>query len=116
MITVHEITGEIGTLGVSIVIDNAEDVEAFKKLIFRGANLWPDAPASIKTFADELEHGKALQDYSKQDTSVKSKPVTNIGFDDYATVEAPIIPHHKCTKHTWKYDILCTKCGKQVAL
>lgn len=71
MITVHRITGEVGTLGISIVIDNHEDVIAFKKLIFRGVNLWPDAPASIKVFADELEHGFALQDYSKQDTSPK---------------------------------------------
>lgn len=72
MITVHKITGEVGTLGVSIIIDTAEEVAAFKKLVFRGANLWPDAPASIKTFADELEQGHAWQDYSKQDTSVKT--------------------------------------------
>ena len=69
MITVHKITGEVGTLGVSIVIDTAEDVEAFKKLVFRGANLWPDAPAEIKRFSDKLEQGEVLQDYSTQDTS-----------------------------------------------
>lgn len=48
---------------------NTKDVAAFKELIHRGANLWPDAPPAIKQLADLLSHGKILQDYQHQDTS-----------------------------------------------
>lgn len=72
MITLHRIVGDIGTVGFSIIVDDAEDMRSFQTLIQRGANLWPDAPPSIKAFADEVTSGKVLQDYSKQDTSVKS--------------------------------------------
>lgn len=56
-----------------VTIDGKESMEAFKKLVFRATNLWPDAPAEIKIFADEVEHGKALQDYASQDTSPSAK-------------------------------------------
>lgn len=46
-----------------------ELLPAFKELIFRGANLWPDAKPEIKDFADVLMHGRPLQDYAGQDTS-----------------------------------------------
>lgn len=60
-------------IGFAILIDDAESMAAFKELVFRGTNLWVDAPAEIKTFADEVEHGKALQDYASQDTSPSGK-------------------------------------------
>ena len=72
MITLHRIVGDIGTVGFSIIVDDAEDMKSFQALVQRGANLWPDAPPSIKAFADEVTSGKVLQDYSKQDTSVKT--------------------------------------------
>lgn len=42
------------------------DVKAFKELVFRGANLWPDAPRVIKELADMLTDGKVLQDYTSE--------------------------------------------------
>ena len=48
-----------------------ESLGSFKKLIQRGANLWPDAPASIKEFADVITNGRILQDYKSQDSSKK---------------------------------------------
>ncbi len=43
-----------------------ESIEKFKELVFRATNLWPDAPSEIKKFADQLIHGKELQDYDSQ--------------------------------------------------
>ena len=68
MITVTEIPN-----GVVGIIDQSEDMESFKSLIQRGANLWPDAPASIKGFADLITVGHIQQDYAAQDTSNKAK-------------------------------------------
>jgi hypothetical protein len=52
----------------------AEDsMIAFKELIQRGANLWPDAPPEIKSFADLITNGEVLQDYALQDTSSNRK-------------------------------------------
>jgi mannose/fructose/N-acetylgalactosamine-specific phosphotransferase system component IIB len=49
----------------SIAIDG-EDWEKFKELVQRGSNLWPDAPPSIKVFADQVTNNKVMQDYYKQ--------------------------------------------------
>ena len=43
-----------------------ENVAEFKKLIQRGANLWPDTSPQIKAFADQITNGKILQDYYAQ--------------------------------------------------
>jgi NTP pyrophosphatase (non-canonical NTP hydrolase) len=43
-----------------------QDVSAFRELIQRGANLWPDAPPEIKAFADWVTTGKIMQDYHAQ--------------------------------------------------
>lgn len=40
-----------------------ESLQMFQQLIHRGANLWPDAPAEIKEFADVITNGYAMQDY-----------------------------------------------------
>lgn len=41
--------------------------EAFKELIQRGANLWPDAPPEIKELADLItSDGRVMQDYAQQ--------------------------------------------------
>lgn len=53
---------------VTIIIDG-KTLESFKELLFRGSNLWVDAPAQIKEFVDLVLEGKALQDYYAQDTS-----------------------------------------------
>lgn len=53
--------------GVVSVEVPPEDTAAFTELIQRGANLWPDAPATIKEFADKVTNGKVLQDYKSQE-------------------------------------------------
>jgi hypothetical protein len=51
---------------ISITIEG-DDIEKFKELVQRGSNLWPDAPASIKEFADQVTTGTVLQDYKSQE-------------------------------------------------
>lgn len=57
---------------VELYFDNGHRINAhvsdtaFKQLIQRGANLWPDAPPEIKEFADLITNGKVLQDYRAQ--------------------------------------------------
>jgi len=53
----------VGTSAKVIHINNAEDYKNFQELIQRGANLWPDAPASIKRLADLITSGKIMQEY-----------------------------------------------------
>ena len=55
----------------TVTIESA-DLAGFKELIQRGANLWPDAPASIKEFADLVTSGTIRQDYYKQTNTAKS--------------------------------------------
>jgi len=62
------------TVGFTIVIDNHTDMKAFKELVQRGANLWPDAPASIKSFADLVTVGKEQQPYKE----MYPDPVTDL--------------------------------------
>jgi hypothetical protein len=50
----------------SLILITEESEPAFKELIQRGANLWPDAPAEIKEFADLITNGQILQDYRSQ--------------------------------------------------
>lgn len=49
----------------------AKHVAEFKELVFRATNLWPDSSAAIKTFADEVIHGKVLQNYEEQYRPIK---------------------------------------------
>ncbi len=56
-----------------VLIIPSELQPAFNELVFRATNLWPDAPAAIKDFADTLVHGHPLQDYAAQDTSKSAK-------------------------------------------
>lgn len=58
--------------GFLVAIDK-ESVNNFQALVYRATNLWPDAPAEIKEFADAVTnfewHSGPLQDYRSQDTS-----------------------------------------------
>jgi hypothetical protein len=47
---------------VHIHIDD-ENWKMFQELVHRAANLWPDAPAEIKRFADEVTIGHVQQEY-----------------------------------------------------
>lgn len=73
MISVHNLDEVI----IVIVTDDnnydATTIRSFKELVQRGANLWPDAPADIKEFADLITDGTIKQDYRGQDTSASSK-------------------------------------------
>lgn len=48
------------------VIVDKEDLPAFKEMVARGLNVWPDAPPALKEFHDNLLHGYPLQDYYSQ--------------------------------------------------
>lgn len=41
-----------------------KSIASFRELVQRGANLWPDAPAEIKEFADIITNGKVQQQYA----------------------------------------------------
>jgi hypothetical protein len=65
MITLKTLTDDDSdTIGFVIIVDDAVDMVGFKELVQRGANLWPDAPASIKSFADIVTNGQVMQDYN----------------------------------------------------
>lgn len=59
--------------GAHVVTVELESLAAFKQLVQRGANLWPDAPPEIKEFADLVTNGSILQDYRGQDISSTKK-------------------------------------------
>ncbi len=50
---------------IIIHVVGEEAIEQFRKLISRGAEVWIEAYPEIKTAADEIVHGKALQDYTQ---------------------------------------------------
>lgn len=53
-----------GSVGIDVP---SWHMEKFKELIYRGANLWPDAPPAIKEFADRIcNDGVVMQDYYQQ--------------------------------------------------
>lgn len=59
---------------------DGKDVKHFKELVQRGANLWPDAPASIKTLADLVTTGKVLQDYKDDPVKVTAVQQTGVHY------------------------------------
>lgn len=77
--------------GSACLVIEPQERDAFKELIQRGANLWPDASPAIKELADLITEGKIMQDYWKQgniprglgspETLAGSRPPTAI-FDD----------------------------------
>lgn len=47
-------------------------VPAFKQMVRRALNVWPDCHPALKEFGDMLEHGRLLQDnYYAQRTDIK---------------------------------------------
>lgn len=50
---------------MTLFIDGADSLKAFRELVQRGANLWPDAPAEMKEAADLITNGMVMQPYSK---------------------------------------------------
>ena len=58
-------------MGYTVIIDGKSG-KNFRELVQRATNLWPDAPAEIKEFADQItNNGWVMQDYASQDTSLK---------------------------------------------
>lgn len=51
-----------------ITIAGAESEQAFKILVRRALNTWPDAHPDLKELGDMLDHGRVLQDYQVQRT------------------------------------------------
>lgn len=70
MITLKTLTDDDSeTIGFVIIVDEPIDMVGFKELVQRGSNLWPDAPASIKSFADLVTNGREMQPYADQPLS-----------------------------------------------
>ena len=67
----HTINSSDGTL--TVCLDNTVE-DAFKELIQRGANLWPDAPWQIKELADLITSGQVMQNYQKQEAHLQPTP------------------------------------------
>ena len=70
----------LGTVAKVIIIDTAESYKNFQRLVQNGSGLYPDLPAEIKAFADEVTVGRILQEY--KDDPVK---VITEAFDDSST-------------------------------
>ena len=60
------------TPSITLMIDGKDDCEFFKELVQRGANLWDQAPASMKTLADLVTSGKEMQAYERITTQNKN--------------------------------------------
>lgn len=60
--------------GGLIITVPPEQEAAFKELVHRAVNLWPDASPEIKHFADIITNGAPMQDYKKQDFKLSNKP------------------------------------------
>lgn len=59
--------GDAFTKAKVITIDSQESFKFFQELVQRATNLWPDAPAEIKEFADKITNdGRVLQDYNHE--------------------------------------------------
>lgn len=77
MITTKTLTDDDSdTIGFVIIVDDSIDMVSFRELVQRGANLWPDAPASIKSFADFITNGKEMQPYASLTSSNSSKSLS----------------------------------------
>jgi hypothetical protein len=50
----------------SIIVVDKSSLPAFRDMLQRAMNTWPDAPAELKEFADLILDGKILQDYKSQ--------------------------------------------------
>lgn len=90
MITVHD------DIEFTIVIDTEDSLKSFRKLIQRGANLWPDAPYEIKEAADLITNGYILQDYKTQTKSPGDRPRFNFAHlcscGWTTTIQSTIVP------------------------
>lgn len=56
----------LGTVGKSVVADNAEDYAILQTIFQRAGNLWPDAPASAKRIIDLVTNGQVMQNYDHE--------------------------------------------------
>lgn len=52
-----------GAINKTVIISTAADYKMFQELVQRGSNLWPDAPAEVKAFADMVTNGQVMQEY-----------------------------------------------------
>lgn len=63
--------GSIDIDGPIVVRVTRSSIAEFKELVHRATNLWPDSSAAIKTFSDEVIHGKVLQNYEDSYKQIK---------------------------------------------
>ncbi len=97
----------LGTGGVMIAIDGIQSWEGFKQLIQNGSGLYPDLPAEIKKFADEITVGYQLQNYvdDPKNNKVTSDTIEE-AFEPDEKVSAKYCEHCGCLS-----PILATTCN-----
>lgn len=89
------------------------DIPAFKELVFRATNLWPDAPPEIKRFSDQLIHGKVLQDYDSQNRDQTSRRYghshrCSCGYTSRISTNNPNPPTYPVTCHNEALEVTLT--------
>lgn len=107
----------IGTECKIIQIDTAEDYKHFQKMVNQGTNLWPDAPAVIKSFADMVTSGKVHQPYSDDPVPTKKAKNFSESFKKAAGLEDTTPCNHlfeKINKNSTEAICMhvCTICRK----
>lgn len=53
----------VSSAALYLIIEGADDIAAFKKLVQQGSNLEPNMTASMKELADLVTSGEILQNY-----------------------------------------------------
>lgn len=97
----------LGTEAKVIWIDTIDDYKMFQQLVQRATNLWPDAPAEVKRFADMVTVGKVQQEYV--DDPIPFTYPKDLG---HGTLSESTCPHEQTRSVDSRYGSLyCRKCG-----
>lgn len=73
---------------------------AFKEMVARGMNVWPDAPAELKEFHDILLHGYPLQNYYNESRVTPMEELSEA--ERFKLHNAPSRKPHKDTREKLK--------------
>ena len=90
MIKVQTLSESIGTVAKLIVIDRQDEFEAFKALVRKGLNCWPDCHPELKALGDRIEGLEPQQDYYHTRTDKSCKSI----YEEFAAAVECKLPHH----------------------
>ena len=98
------------TDAITIIIPK-QHIQVFKDMVQRATNTWDIAPPEIKTFADILIHGAALQDYSSQ-AYEKRVVIPTTPIDDLHTAVEELAICKECGGRGYHHMHTCPNLGK----